>query len=212
MNYATIKPTDIANGTGIRVSLFVSGCRNHCKGCFNPETWDFEYGTPFTFATWDYILGLLKPDYIAGLSVLGGDPLEPENAEALLPFLRRVKEAYPNKTIWMYTGYIYERVWELPLLQYVDVLVDGPFILDKADKRLQFRGSSNQRILDLKHRCGQCGWMRSNKCMKWLHYQESWKVKACWEKEADLHVLLEHYEAQKNNDLYKKLREERYGR
>lgn len=149
MNYCGIKKTDIANGSGVRVSLFVSGCRNHCKGCFQPETWDFSYGQPFTKDTENEIIEALKPSWIQGLSVLGGDPMEPENQEALLPFLKRVRAELPDKDIWLYTGYTYEAVKESPLLQYVDVLVDGPFEEDKRDVSLAFRGSRNQRILHL---------------------------------------------------------------
>lgn len=150
MYYGKINPTDIANGPGVRVTLFVSGCRNRCKGCFNPETWDFCYGQPFTEETENEILTMLKPFYISGLTLLGGDPLEPENAQALLPFVRKVKQLYPQKEIWCYTGYLYENIKDTPLISYVDVLVDGPFIESKKDIRLQYRGSSNQRILNLK--------------------------------------------------------------
>lgn len=150
MYYGKINPTDIANGPGVRVTLFVSGCRNRCKGCFNPETWDFCYGQPFTEETENEILTMLKPFYISGLTLLGGDPLEPENAQALLPFVRKVKQLYPQKEIWCYTGYLYENIKDTPLIAYVDVLVDGPFVEAKKDIRLQFRGSSNQRILNLK--------------------------------------------------------------
>ncbi len=159
MKYATIKPHDVANGPGVRVSLFVSGCTHHCKGCFNPETWDFAYGEPFTPEVEDRILDALSPWYIKGLSLLGGEPFEPANQAALLPFLRRVKERYPDKTIWCYTGYDYEAdllsgrlcEWELThaILSLLDVLVDGEFQLEKKDLRLRFRGSSNQRVIDV---------------------------------------------------------------
>lgn len=150
MNYAAIKKADIANGPGVRVSLFVSGCRNHCPGCFNPETWDFDYGEPFTKQTEEELIMALRPSWIQGLSILGGDPMEPENQEALLPFLRHVKEELPEKDIWLYTGYCIEDVTGSLLLSYVDVLVDGPFIEAEKDISLAFRGSRNQRIIDLR--------------------------------------------------------------
>lgn len=150
MNYAGIKKVDIANGPGVRVSLFVSGCRNHCPGCFNPETWDFDYGEPFTDETEEELIKALRPSWIQGLSILGGDPMEPENQEALLPFLRRVKEEMPEKDIWLYTGYCIEDVADSSILPYVDVLVDGPFIEAEKDISLAFRGSRNQRIIDLR--------------------------------------------------------------
>ena len=149
MNYGAIKKNDIANGLGVRVSLFVSGCRNHCEGCFQPQTWDFEYGQPFTKEVEDEILGALRPDWIQGLSILGGEPMEAENQEALLPFLKRVKEEYSNKDVWLYSGYVYEQIKDAELLQYVDVLVDGPFVETLKDPSLAFRGSSNQRILNV---------------------------------------------------------------
>jgi anaerobic ribonucleoside-triphosphate reductase activating protein len=152
MNYCGIKKVDIANGTGIRVSLFVSGCRNHCPGCFQPETWDFDYGEPFTEKTEDEIITALRPSWIRGLSILGGDPMEPENQKEILPFIRRVKETYPEKDIWLYTGYRLEQVWDSPLLSYVDVVVDGPFVEKEKDAGLAFRGSRNQRIIDLKEK------------------------------------------------------------
>ena len=150
MNYSGIKKTDIANGPGVRVSLFVSGCRNHCPGCFQPETWDFDYGEPFTKATEDEIITALRPSWIQGLSILGGDPMEPENQRALLPFLRRVKEELPEKDIWIYTGYLLEKVGTSPLLSYADVVVDGPFVEEEKDAGLAFRGSRNQRIIHLR--------------------------------------------------------------
>lgn len=152
MNYCGIKKVDIANGTGIRVSLFVSGCRNHCPGCFQPETWDFDYGEPFTEKTEEELITALRPSWIRGLSILGGDPMEPENQKELLPFIRRVKETYPGKDIWLYTGYRLEQVWDSPLLSYVDVVVDGPFVEKEKDAGLAFRGSRNQRIIDLKEK------------------------------------------------------------
>lgn len=149
MNYGSIKTVDIANGPGVRVSLFVSGCRNHCPGCFQPETWDFGYGKPFTKGTEDEIIKALRPEWIQGLSLLGGDPMEPENQEALIPFLCRVREDVPDKDIWLYTGYLMESVSDSPLLPLVDVVVDGPFMEDQKDAGLAFRGSRNQRIIHL---------------------------------------------------------------
>ena len=159
MNYAEIKPYSIENGTGVRVSLFVSGCSHHCKECFNPETWDFSYGKPFTEETQAEILRELEPAYIAGLTLLGGDPGEVDNQRGLLPLLRAIREQLPKKNIWAYTGYLYEDF--LPggkaccevseeFLSLIDILVDGPFILEKKDISLKFRGSANQRIIDVK--------------------------------------------------------------
>ena len=160
MNYAEIKTTDIANGEGVRVSLFVSGCRRHCKGCFNAMTWDFGYGKPFDERVEEFILNALAPDYIAGLTLLGGDPFEPENQRALYPFVKKVRERFPQKNIWCYTGYTYEKgslkeqeaktEVTTQLLKLLDVLVDGKFIEELKDIRLKFKGSSNQRIIDLK--------------------------------------------------------------
>ena len=155
MNYATIKTHDTANGPGVRVSLFVSGCTHQCKGCFNPEAWDFNYGAPFTETEEDTIVRGLEPWFIRGLSLLGGEPFEPSNQQALLPLLRKVRKAYPEKTIWCYTGYDFEQDlcdWPVTeeLLSYIDVLVDGEFKLDLKNPNLRFRGSSNQRVIDLK--------------------------------------------------------------
>ncbi len=150
MNYAEIKKVDIANGPGVRVSLFVSGCRNHCKGCFNPETWDFDYGRPFTRETEDEIIEALRPSWIQGLSILGGEPTEEENAAVLIPFLKRVRAALPDKDIWLYSGYTYETLRDKEILTLADVLVDGPFLLEQKDAGLAFRGSRNQRIIDLR--------------------------------------------------------------
>lgn len=160
MNYADIKEFDVANGPGIRVSLFVSGCNHHCKGCFNEVTWDFNYGRAFTKETADKLLECLKPDYIQGLSLLGGEPLEYSNQQGLLPLLRRFHEMYPNKNVWCYTGFdfdtdIKEKMmvkWEetRELISYIDILVDGKFIEELKDLSLRFRGSSNQRIIDVK--------------------------------------------------------------
>ena len=152
MNYAEIKKVDIANGPGVRVSLFVSGCRNHCKGCFNPETWDFDYGRPFTRATEDEIIEALRPSWIQGLSILGGEPTEEENAAVLIPFLKRVRAALPDKDIWLYSGYTYEVLRDKEILTLADVLVDGPFLLELKDAGLAFRGSRNQRLIDLKEK------------------------------------------------------------
>lgn len=160
MYYAAIKKRDIANGIGVRVSLFVSGCTHHCKNCFNQETWDFSYGTPFTKETEELLLQALEPSYIHGLTLLGGEPLEPCNQAALLPFLQTVRAHYPQKTIWCYTGYILEsdllsstgRAYcpETPsLLSLVDVLVDGPFVEAQKNIQLAFRGSENQRLINL---------------------------------------------------------------
>lgn len=152
MNYAKIKKVDIANGPGVRVSLFVSGCRNHCKGCFNPETWDFDYGRPFTRETEDEIIEALRPSWIQGFSILGGEPTEEENAAVLIPFLKRVRAVLPDKDIWLYSGYTYEALRDKEILTLVDVLVDGPFLLELKDAGLAFRGSRNQRIIDLKEK------------------------------------------------------------
>lgn len=159
MYYGNIKKSDIANGPGVRVSLFVSGCTHHCKGCFNEETWNFKYGEPFTEKTEEQILNLLKPSYVSGLTVLGGEPMEYVNQKDLLPFLKKVRETYPKKTIWCYTGYVYEKdvlgrmvsKWKITkdILELIDVLVDGPFIEEQKDITLLFRGSSNQRLIDV---------------------------------------------------------------
>ena len=149
MYYGRINKTDIANGPGVRVSLFVSGCRNRCKGCFNPEAWDFNYGKYFSTDTIDEIYKGMGPDYISGLTILGGDPMEPENRSDVLRLSRIMKMLYPWKTIWIYTGYKYENLKDLEIMDYIDVLVDGPFIESKKDISLQFRGSSNQRIIDI---------------------------------------------------------------
>lgn len=152
MNYAEIKKVDIANGPGVRVSLFVSGCRTHCKGCFNPETWDFDYGRPFTRETEDEIIEALRPSWIQGLSILGGEPTEEENAAVLIPFLKRVRAVLPDKDIWLYSGYTYEALRDKEILTLADVLVDGPFLLELKDAGLAFRGSRNQRIIDLREK------------------------------------------------------------
>lgn len=158
MNYAGLKTYTIENGTGVRVSLFVSGCRHHCKDCFNAETWDFDYGTPFTEETEDEVICAMKPDYMAGLTLLGGDPGEPENQTALLPLLRRIRAELPGKTVWIYTGYLYGDfaadgkaycAATEEFLSLCDIMVDGPFVAEQKDISLRFRGSKNQRIIDL---------------------------------------------------------------
>lgn len=149
MNYAKINKTDIANGSGVRVSVFFSGCRHRCKGCFNPETWSFKYGKRFTTHTIDEILEAMDHDYIAGLSVLGGEPFEPENIIGLSELCYWVKTIFPRKTIWVYTGFDYEELKDLPVLSMIDVLVDGEFIEAEKDITLKFRGSRNQRIIDV---------------------------------------------------------------
>ncbi len=159
MYYGEIKNCDIANGEGVRVTLFVSGCTNRCEGCFQPQTWDFCYGKPFTKEVEDKIIKMLEPSYIHGLTILGGEPFEPENQRALLPFVKRVKQAYPDKNIWMFSGFTIEQLWEQSphprcevtdeLLSFADVLVDGKFVLAKKNIRLKFRGSENQRILNM---------------------------------------------------------------
>ena len=152
MNYAAIKKTDIANGTGVRVSLFVSGCRRHCKNCFNSETWDFNYGNLFGKSTMNEILEALDKEYIEGLSVLGGEPFEQENRETVYNVIRTVKETFPQKTIWCYSGFTFEELLKSSrhILELVDVLVDGAFVEEKKNLRLKFRGSENQRIIDVK--------------------------------------------------------------
>lgn len=159
MNYAEIKNCDIANGPGVRISLFVSGCTHHCKGCFNEVAWDFHYGKPFTQDTVNQILDMLKPSYIRGLTLLGGEPFEPQNQGAIVELLRQVKQAMPQKSIWAFSGYLFDRDilagklgdWNVTkeFLSYLDVLVDGPFIEEKKNLSLRFRGSENQRIIDV---------------------------------------------------------------
>ena len=160
MYYSAIKYKDIANGLGVRTVLFVSGCRNHCKGCFQPQTWDFAYGRPFEETVETEILQSLVPAYVRGLTLLGGDPFEPENQQGLISLVRKVKQSCPEKDIWAYTGYLLERdlvpggrqygeVTE-ELLSYIDVLVDGPFIEEQKSLKLKFKGSANQRVIDMK--------------------------------------------------------------
>lgn len=150
MNIAGIKYNDIADGLGVRTTVFVSGCRRHCKGCHNPETWDFAYGKPFTETLQNEIMESLKPPWIQGLTICGGEPFEPENEEALSLFLIRVKRDLPSKDVWIYSGFTLEELKGRELLRYVDVLVDGPFIEELKDAGLAFRGSRNQRILPMK--------------------------------------------------------------
>lgn len=165
MNYAAIKNCDIANGPGVRVSLFVSGCRHHCKGCFNRVAWDFDYGTPFTQETIDGILEMLSPGHVKGITLLGGEPFEPENQPEILNLLQQINARFPNKTVWAFSGYLFDkdiapcklgdpRITRA-LLEHVDVLVDGPFVEAKKDLMLRFRGSSNQRIIDVKKSLAQ---------------------------------------------------------
>ena len=150
MHYGTIKPFDIANGPGVRVSLFVSGCRNRCKGCFQPETWDFNYGKEFTLYSWSELLRGLRDPNVKGLSILGGDPFEPENRETVEKICYLVKNRFGDtKDIWVWTGYLFEDLKDLPVMKYIDVLVDGRFEEDLKDLRLKYRGSSNQRVIDV---------------------------------------------------------------
>lgn len=151
MNYIGLNYCDSANGPGVRVSLFVSGCSLHCKGCFNPESWDFKAGKPFTEEVLNSIIQHLKSEYITGFSILGGDPMEKENQEEVLHIVERIKEEVPNKSIWLWTGRMMEHIWTSPILSYVDVLVDGPFIQKlKVKEQGKWFGSTNQRIINLK--------------------------------------------------------------
>ncbi len=160
MYYADIKKVDVANGPGVRVSLFVSGCTHKCKGCFNEEAWDFKYGHEYTQKEEDKIIELLKPDYIEGITILGGEPFEYVNQKGILPLLRRIRKELPNKTIWCFSGYTFDTdILEnmcnkyketKKLISYIDVLVDGKFEIDKKNFKLKFRGSSNQRIINVK--------------------------------------------------------------
>ena len=165
MNYGNIKKYDIANGEGVRISLYVSGCTNHCKNCFQPETWDFAYGKPYTKETEAEILDFLKNDFCKGLSLLGGDPFEFSNQEELVQLCKKAKELYPKKDIWAWTGFILDQdlldggrrhgPMTDELLSYIDVLVDGPFVEEKKNIQLAFRGSENQRVIDLKKSLAQ---------------------------------------------------------
>lgn len=156
MNYATIKKNDVANGTGVRVSLFVSGCTHRCKGCFNSEAWDFRYGEPYTEAIEQEILDACAHSYIRGLSLLGGEPFEPQNASAILPLVKKFRERFPEKNVWCYSGYLFEQISSrnhqdsLELLKLLDVLVDGEFVEELKNANLRFKGSENQRILDVR--------------------------------------------------------------
>jgi len=159
MYYSAIKYRDIANGLGVRTVLFVSGCRNRCEGCFQPQTWNFQNGKLFDKKAEDDIIASLEPDFIKGLTLLGGDPFEPENQEGLIKFMRRVKEECPNKDVWAYTGYLLDEdlcpggkkytEYTEELLSYIDVLVDGPFVLEKKSLSLKFKGSDNQRVINM---------------------------------------------------------------
>ncbi len=160
MNYSEIKYFDIANGAGIRTTLFVSGCRHHCKGCFNPDTWAFEAGRPYSREVESQILSNLEPAYVDGLTLLGGEPFEPESQDVLIALLERVRAERPGKNVWAYSGFTWEQLTQGPsrahtnhvmqMLSMVDVLVDGPFVLEQKDITLRFRGSSNQRIIDVR--------------------------------------------------------------
>lgn len=177
MNYASIKDCDIANGPGVRVSLFVSGCTHHCKGCFNREAWDFDYGEAFTQETMDLILEMLSPGYIKGLTLLGGEPFEPQNQGPIVELLRQVKTRYPEKSIWAFSGYLFDRdilsgrlgdpEITKEYLSYLDVLVDGPFVEAKKDLMLRFRGSSNQRLIDVQKS------LSSGSVVEWEDWQGS---------------------------------------
>ena len=185
MNYATIKNCDIANGPGVRISLFVSGCTHHCKGCFNEVAWDFDYGEPFTQQTIRTILDMMKPGCIKGLTLLGGEPFEPENQGPIVELLRQVKKAYPQKSIWAFSGYLYEKItshtlgdWAVTqeFLSYLDVLVDGPFVEEKKNLALRFRGSENQRLIDMP------ATLASGKIVLWEDWQTEGKGLKEWKK------------------------------
>ncbi len=159
MNYSAIKTHDVANGIGVRVSLFVSGCTHHCKDCFNKETWDFQFGNPYTEEHTEQILKALAPSYIKGFSLLGGEPFEPSNQRVLVSLLKKIKQTYPDKTVWCYSGYLFDKELKAEsrarcevtdeMLSYIDVLVDGEFVAEEKDLSLRFRGSRNQRIIDV---------------------------------------------------------------
>ena len=185
MKYATIKNCDIANGPGVRISLFVSGCTHHCKGCFNEVAWDFDYGEPFTQQTIRTILDMMKPGYIKGLTLLGGEPFEPQNQGPIVELLRQVKKAYPQKSIWAFSGYLYEKItshtlgdWAVTqeFLSYLDVLVDGPFVEEKKNLALRFRGSENQRLIDMP------ATLASGKIVLWEDWQTEGKGLKEWKK------------------------------
>lgn len=154
MNYAAIKTHDIANGPGVRVSLFVSGCTHRCKDCFNQEAWDFDYGKPFDQSVIDEILDYLKPGFIKGITYLGGEPMDPRNQAGLLDLTRQIKTRFPEKSVWCFTGYVWEKIPAVTdvteeLISLCDVIVDGPFIADRKNLSLRFRGSENQRLIDV---------------------------------------------------------------
>ncbi len=185
MNYATIKNCDIANGPGVRVSLFVSGCTHHCKGCFNEVAWDFDYGQPFTNETIQTILDMMKPSYIKGLTLLGGEPFEPQNQGPIVELLRQVKKTYPDKSIWAFSGYLFEKItshtlgdWAVTreFLSSLDVLVDGPFVEEKKNLALRFRGSENQRLIDVP------ATLASGKIVLWEDWQTEGKGLKEWKK------------------------------
>ncbi len=177
MYYGAIKNCDIANGPGVRVSLFVSGCTHQCPGCFNEVAWDFHYGKPFTEETIEEILELLKPDYVKGITILGGEPFDPRNQEAVVQLLRSVKKKYPQKTVWVFSGYLFDQdilsgklgEWSITkeYLSYIDVLVDGPFVQAKENLSLRFRGSENQRLIDVPAS------LRENSIVLWQDWQGS---------------------------------------
>ena len=185
MNYATIKNCDIANGPGVRVSLFVSGCTHHCKGCFNEVAWDFDYGQPFTNETIQTILDMMKPSYIKGLTLLGGEPFEPQNQGPIVELLRQVKKTYSDKSIWAFSGYLFEKItshtlgdWAVTreFLSSLDVLVDGPFVEEKKNLALRFRGSENQRLIDVP------ATLASGKIVLWEDWQTEGKGLKEWKK------------------------------
>lgn len=185
MNYATIKNCDIANGPGVRISLFVSGCTHHCKGCFNEVAWDFDYGQPFTSETIQTILDMMKPSYIKGLTLLGGEPFEPQNQGPIVELLRQVKKTYPDKSIWAFSGYLFEKItshtlgdWAVTreFLSSLDVLVDGPFVEEKKNLALRFRGSENQRLIDVP------ATLASGKIVLWEDWQTEGKGLKEWKK------------------------------
>ena len=171
MNYGAIKNFDVANGPGVRVSLFVSGCTHHCRGCFNPETWNFSYGQPFTEETQDHLMEMLSSDVIQGLTLLGWEPMEPQNQEVLLPFLQRVRKELPKKDIWCFTGYQFDDdimgrmadqyPFTLPFLKCIDILVDGTFQEERKNMMLLFKGSENQRIIQVQDS------LRQGKVVRW---------------------------------------------
>ena len=150
MYYADIKKVDVANGPGVRVSLFVSGCTHKCKGCFNEEAWDFKYGHEYTQKEEDKIIELLKPDYIEGITILGGEPFEYVNQKGILPLLRRIRKELPNKTIWLYTGFLWEEIKDIPEIADIDVICEGKFVKELLDNKKHWVGSTNQRVVDVK--------------------------------------------------------------